>query len=139
MEVLLPTLSASPTLWIVRIPTSDGASPQAGLLAIGNTLYGLASSGGLYDNYGSGTIFKIALPAPLQILVNDPAFGVRSNSFGFNVTGNSNQTIVIEACTNLATFDWVALQTNILGAGPLHFNDSDWTNHSGRYYRVRSP
>jgi uncharacterized repeat protein (TIGR03803 family) len=116
----------------------DGASPQARPVASGNALYSAASKGGLYD-YGNGLIYKITLPVPLKILPNDASFGVQSNLFGFNVTGNSNQTIVIEACTNLATFDWVALQTNILGAGPLYFNDPDWTNHSGRYYRVRSP
>lgn len=124
----------------VTYPTnSDGASPQAGLLAIGNMLYGAASSGGLYADVGRGTLFKIKLPESLRILADDAAFGIQSNVFGFNVIGNSNQTIVIEACANLANLDWVTLQTNRLGEGPLYFNDPGWTNSAGRFYRVRSP
>jgi uncharacterized repeat protein (TIGR03803 family) len=40
---------------------SDGATPIAGLILSGNTLYGTASGGG---SGGYGTVFSISLPAP---------------------------------------------------------------------------
>ena len=33
---------------------------------------------------------------------------------------------------------WSPLQTNTLAADSFHFSDPDWTNHPGRFYRVRS-
>ncbi|HEU0038546.1 MAG TPA: hypothetical protein VFR76_04670, partial [Verrucomicrobiae bacterium] len=64
---------------------------------------------------------------------------VQSNAFGFNVSGISNQVVVIEACANLTVAQWVPLQTNILGNAALHFSDPAWTNYPGRFYRARTP
>ena len=44
------------------------------------------------------------MPAVLwntQAQTIDPSFGVRSNQFGFNITGGSNLVIVVESCTKL--------------------------------------
>lgn len=38
---------------------SDGAFPDAGLVAVGGTLYGTTSAGGAYNCYSCGTIFSI--------------------------------------------------------------------------------
>ena len=67
------------------------------------------------------------------------SFGGLSNQFGFNITGTNNQEIVVEACTNLANPVWLPIYTNTLTGGTIPFSDPDWTNYSGRFYRVRSP
>jgi uncharacterized repeat protein (TIGR03803 family) len=127
---------------------SDGASPQSALVVSDNTLYGTASLGGVYyEDFGSGTshsyrglgtVFRLTLSVPLQIFAGDASFGVKSNIFGFTVTGNSNQTVVVEACANLTTIEWSPLQTNTFGAGAFYFSDPDWTNFPGRFYRART-
>ena len=73
-----------------------------------------------------------------------PAFttsgsGILTNCFGFNIAGNTNTTVVVEACTNMANPVWVPVQTNILTSGSLYFSDPGWTNYPSRFYRLRSP
>jgi len=65
--------------------------------------------------------------------------GVRTNGFGFNITGSSNLVIVVEACTNLADSLWSPVGTNTLIGGSSYFSDPQWTNYPGRFYRLRSP
>jgi hypothetical protein len=74
-----------------------------------------------------------------QAQISDGSLGVKQNRFGFNVAGTADIPIVIEASTNLASSAWVALQSCTLTNGLLYFSDADWTNYSGRYYRIRSP
>jgi hypothetical protein len=66
-------------------------------------------------------------------------FGVRTNRFGFNITGTTNIPIVLEACTNLANSTWTPLQSCTLTNGLLYFTDPNWKNYPGRFYRIRSP
>jgi hypothetical protein len=87
------------------------------------------------------------LPAVLwnpQAQTGDSDFGVRTNQFGFNITGSSNLVIVVEACTNLVNSVWTPLSTNTLNTvvgtnGTSYFSDSNWTNSTARFYRFRSP
>jgi hypothetical protein len=65
-------------------------------------------------------------------------FGGHSNQFGFNITGSSNQEVVVEACTALANPVWLPIYTNTLTGGSISFSDPNWTNYPGRFYRVRS-
>jgi len=67
------------------------------------------------------------------------SFGVRSNQFGFMITGNVNIPIVVDATTNLATPNWVALLNGMVTNGAVYFSDPQWTNYPSRNYRVRSP
>jgi hypothetical protein len=71
--------------------------------------------------------------------VSDISFGVRTNGFGFNITGTTNIPIVLEACTDLASPAWVSLRSGLLTNGSLHFSDPQWTNYPGRFYRLRWP
>jgi len=109
---------------------TDGASPLPSLMLSGGTLYGTTQDGG---NAGAGTLFSLNIAPWIQ--VNDGSFGFRTNGFGFNVAGYSNQVVVVESCTGLAT-PWLPLQTNTLGEGPVYFVDPDWTNHPCRFYRI---
>lgn len=67
-------------------------------------------------------------------------FVADGNQFGFNITGPTNVTIVVEACSDLANPVWVPVSTNTLSSGGTSFfSDPQWTNYSARYYRFRSP
>jgi len=79
-----------------------------------------------------------AVPWNFQVQMGGGGLGVRTNRFGFDITGSSNVTIVVEACTNLAKPDWRSVQTNVLYDGVAHFGDAQWTNYPGRYYRFRT-
>lgn len=61
------------------------------------------------------------------------------SQFGFNITWASDQTVVVEACTNLSDSNWQAVQTNALTAGSYYFSDPQWTNSPCRFYRIGSP
>jgi len=74
-----------------------------------------------------------------QAQTGDAFFGVRTNRFGFNITGSSNLVLVVEASTNLVNPVWQALGTYTLSNAPVYFSDAQWTNYPGRYYRFRSP
>ena len=68
-----------------------------------------------------------------------PGFGVRTNGFGFNITGTTNIPILVEASTSLASASWISLKTCTLTNGSVYFSDPDWTDYSARFYRIRSP
>jgi hypothetical protein len=62
-----------------------------------------------------------------------------SGNFQFEMTGPTNVTIVVQACTNLTNPIWIPLATNTLNNGTNYFNDPQWTNYPTRYYRVTGP
>ena len=67
-------------------------------------------------------------------------FTTAGNQFGFNITGPTNATILVEACTNLANPVWLPVSTNVLsGSGTSSFSDSQGTNFPNRYYRFCAP
>jgi len=74
-----------------------------------------------------------------QIRSDGPLFGVRSNQFGFAITGTPDIPIVVEACIRLGRTPWEALQVCTLTNGFLYFSDPTWTNHHSRFYRIASP
>ena len=74
-----------------------------------------------------------------QVRTDDPNFGVRSNQFGFNISGTTNITVVVEASIDLANPTWTPVATYTLVDGSSYFCDPDRTNYSGRFYRLRSP
>ena len=74
-----------------------------------------------------------------QMQPGDASFGVLTNQFGFNINWASGQTVVVEACTDLANPVWTPVATNALTDGWSYFSDSQWTNYRGRFYRLRSP
>jgi len=74
-----------------------------------------------------------------QVQTTSASFGVRTNRFGFNITGTINIPIVVEASTNPANRNWLPLQGCILTNGSVYFSDPQWTNYHARFYRIRSP
>ena len=99
------------------------------------TVYYLPSATGWTD-------FFATYPAVLwnpQVQTRDASFGVQTNQFGFNITGASGLTLVIEACTNLGNPVWLPVGTNTFTGDSSYFGDPRWTNYPGRFYRLRSP
>jgi hypothetical protein len=74
-----------------------------------------------------------------QVRTKDGSFGVRTNRFGFTITGATNIPLIVEACTNLSSGSWTALQTCTLTNGSIYFSDPSWMNYPARFYRIRSP
>ncbi len=95
---------------------------------------------------GWGTTFD-GLPTVLwnpQVQTGDGSFGVQANQFGFNITGNYNLVVVVEATSDLANPVWSPVSTNTLNTsvgtnGASYFSDPQWTDYPGRFYRLRSP
>jgi hypothetical protein len=64
---------------------------------------------------------------------------VQTNQFSFYVDWASDQTVVVQACTNLSHPVWLPLQTNLLTSSTWYFSDPHWTNYPIRFYRATSP
>ena len=99
------------------------------------TVYYLPETTGWGASYGG---LPTALWQP-RIQTADASFGVGTNQFGFNITWASDMVVVVEACTKPDDPLWFPVGTNTLTGGWSYFCDPDWTNYSGRCYRLRSP
>ncbi len=74
------------------------------------------------------------------LVVKDADFGVHTNNFGFTISGPTNATIIVEACTNLEVQGWMPVSTNTLTGGTSSFNDQNYLDHPDRcFYRFRAP
>jgi hypothetical protein len=102
----------------------------------GTTVYYLPGMDG-WDDFSAESGLQAVLWNPL-IQTGDGSFGVRSNQFGFNITGTTNIPIVVEACTNLSSPVWTPLQTLNLTNGTFYFSEPLQTNNAGRFYRISS-
>jgi len=69
---------------------------------------------------------------------NGQDLGVGEGGFAFNLNGAPGLVVIVEACTDLAHPAWTPISTNSLTAGSTVFQDPDWLNHPGRFYRLRS-
>jgi len=90
---------------------------------------------------GWNTTFA-SLPVTLwlpEVQTSNSSFGVSTNGFGFNIKWVSGTVVVVDACTNLSNPNWQPVRTNMLTTGSAYFNDPQWTNYPGRFYRLRSP
>ena len=90
-------------------------------------------------NWGSTFGGRPAVLWNPKVQTGGTTFGVRTNRFGFTITGTADIPLVVEACTNLASPVWMPLQDCTLTNGSLYFSDPQWTNYSARFYRLRSP
>jgi hypothetical protein len=117
----------------------EGNCPTVGSLAFfganNATIYYLPGTTGWGTTFGGR---PAVLWNPL-IQASGSGFGVRTNRFGFIITGTSNIPIVVEACANLANASWTSLLNCALTNGSIYFSDPAWANYSGRFYRIRSP
>jgi len=64
--------------------------------------------------------------------------GLTGGQFGFNLTGPTNATILVQACSNLSNPVWLPVATNTFSAsGTSTFTDP--SVQPSRFYRFRSP
>ena len=99
------------------------------------TVYRLPGTSGWAATYAGHPVAQWNLT--VQASYN--GLGVRTNQFGFNITGASGTVVVVEACTDLFHPIWSPLQTNTLAGNSSYFSDPQWTNYPARLYRLRSP
>lgn len=102
------------------------------------TVYYLPGTTGWGPTFGSRPTAAWWLPNP-RILEFGPSFGVRTNRFGFVVSWATNSAVVVEASGSVANGIWVPVRTNTLANGSFYFSDADWSESSGRFYRLRAP
>jgi len=100
---------------------------------ISPTLYYHYGTSGWRSTYGGLPTVELFMPP--QISGGDGQVGVSSGKFSFTVTGMSNQTIVVEASTNLA--NWQPVWTNTLSGTATNFTDPQWKNYPHRFYRAQ--
>jgi hypothetical protein len=96
------------------------------------TVYYYYGTSGWSTTYDGLPTVELFLPPQIG---GGSSVGIQSSEFGFNLTGGTNQTIIIEASTNLIY--WQPVWTNTLTNTNITFTDSQWTNYSQRYYRAR--
>ena len=63
-------------------------------------------------------------------------FSVLSNQAGFNITGQSNQVVIVETSTDLS--NWSPLATNTLNGHPFPFRDPTPATLPRRFYRAQA-
>jgi hypothetical protein len=107
------------------------------LTVSGSTLY----AGGDFTTAGTNVSAYVAranlagTQASPAIITTNTAFGVTSGLFGFDVSGLSGASVIIEASTNLQT--WIPLQTNQLNGGLLYFSDPQPPTNARLFYRAQ--
>ena len=84
----------------------------------------------------TSTVAVISL-ARVRIRI-DASFGFLTNRFGFNMTSPTNQSVVVEATTNLGAPLWTPLKTNSVGPNGVYFSDPNWQQFPTRIYRLRT-
>jgi hypothetical protein len=116
-------------------PLGSGLNDVVYALAVSDgTLY----AGGAFTTAGTNVSAYAAmayLPVSNLIITTNAAFGFTNGVFGFDVSGPSGSSVVIQASTDLQT--WIPLQTNQLGSGPLYFSDPQFPNNAQRFYRAQ--
>jgi len=115
----------------VTATNRDGAFPVAGLLALGNLLYGTAFGGG---PGAAGTVFGVAMPAMVTNIVPGA-----DGSITLYFLGGPNSTNVVQSTVSLAAPTWVNIFTNIADAsGAWQFTEPISTN-AAKFYRSYAP
>ena len=105
---------------------------------VSGPVYFYYGTSGWSSNYGGLPTFMLGAPSPQIGSSNGGGGGstsVQSGQFSFNIAGVMNQTIIVEASTNL--INWQPIWTNTLSGTNITFTDPQWTNYPNRYFRAR--
>ncbi len=116
-------------------PPAYGNSDFTGATLLAKVYYvpGTTGWGSTYD--GLPTVMW-TLPYP--VILSSP-LGIKTNKFTFTIAWATNLTVIVQACTNLASPQWLPVQTNALSNDTWTFSDAKWTNSRTRFYRVYYP
>jgi hypothetical protein len=125
---------ANPVLYATTLTNSDFANVPNLLVRVRDTgrdsLFTTLAASGANQVFRGVKFGPKALPP--QIGSNA---GVQDDKFWFVVSGVANQTIIVEASTNL--INWQPIWTNTLSGTNAVFIDQQWTNYPNRFYRAR--
>lgn len=113
-----------------KAPALGGNAVFSNVAAEAKVYYYYGTSG-WNSSYGGLPTKMLGAPAP-QIGGN---VRVQAGQFGFTLTGVANQTIIVEASTNL--LNWQPVWTNTLSGTSTNFTDAQWSNYPCQYYRAR--
>jgi hypothetical protein len=128
---------------LARVCFSGNAPANDGSIFTGDnplTVYYSTNTTGWSNPYET----ELALPLNTKLQLNSLVFPTQTNWVGFTVTGPTNFSAVVLACTNLHAQVWTPIATNALtnapGAtnGTCHFSELGKTNvyYNGRFYVV---
>jgi hypothetical protein len=132
----------SNVLFLGNAPTVINSGDLAVFSFCPATVYYLPGTTGWSNSFGCSVYRADGAPTVLWNPVIQPSgsnFGVHDGQFGFDITGNTNIPIVVEACTNLRNPVWTPLTNVTLTNGSVHFSDPQWTNYPTRYYGIGFP
>src|SRR6266516_122217 len=115
---------------LIPYPTNSLAGRWFANVGAGAKAYYYCGTTGWGTNYGG---LPTVMLCPPQIAPGSA--GVKPGGFGFTLTFLTNQTIVVEVSTNL--MNWQPIWTNAPSGASADFVDSEWLNHSNRFYRAR--
>jgi hypothetical protein len=116
---------------LIPYPTNSLAGRWFANVGAGAKVYYYCGTTGWGASYGG---LPTVMLCPPQIAPGSA--GVKPAGFGFTITRLTNQTIVVEASTNLA--NWQPIWTNPPPGASAEFVDPEWLQHSNRFYRARS-
>ena len=114
-----------------------GNAPALGSLVFNNTravVYYLPGTSGWSAAFGG----QSAVVWNPQVISNS-RLGVQNGQFGFEISGETNMVVAVEAATNLANVAWTPLETLTLTNGSAYFSDSQFTNYPNRFYSFHMP
>jgi hypothetical protein len=120
------------TTYYFQLVVQSGGSASTGVVPHFIYTNGMIYFGAV-ANPGANSWFREGIVQAPQIKIGN--FIAQSGNFGFTINGVTNQTVVVEASTNLV--DWLPVWTNTLSGASAIFIDSQWTNYPARYYRAR--
>ena len=115
---------------LIPYPTNSLAGRWFANVGAGAKAHYYCGTTGWGTNYGG---LPTVMLCPPQIAAGSA--GVKPGGFGFTLTRLTNQTIVVEASTNLV--NWQPIWTNS-PPGAINFVDPEWVNNPRRFYRARS-
>jgi len=116
---------------LIPYPTNSLAGRWFANVGTGAKVYYYCGTTGWGASYGG---LPTVMLCPPQIAPGSA--GVKPAGFGFTLNFLTNQTIVVEASTNLA--NWQPIWTNPPPGASAEFVDPEWLQHSNRFYRARS-
>lgn len=117
----------------IRFPGGTQVQGQWWARSVGKIRRQGISGGGTAHNF---ELISYTVPIPPTIIGNDGSMGFVAGQFGFNIIGQLGQPAAVEVSTNLV--NWLPVQTNTFGTGPIYFSDPSSQNFPRRFYRLRS-
>jgi BspA type Leucine rich repeat region (6 copies) len=87
----------------------------------------------------AGTVYYLPSATGWDPRVHIQDAAVRTNWFGFYITGTAGLGYTLETCTNLTTPVWSLYRNITLVTDPFYFSDPHWRSYPSQFYRLSNP